>query len=46
MIRNARIAIVDAALEVKNPETEAKISITSPEQLEGFIEREERMIRF
>lgn len=44
-VENAKIALVDFALEVRNPEGDAKISVTSPEQLQGFIDREERMIK-
>jgi len=31
-IKNAKIALVDAALEIKGPETDAKIQITEPSQ--------------
>jgi len=44
-LENARIALVDFALELKNPEGDAKISINSPEQLQGFIDREERLLK-
>jgi len=44
-IENARIALIDAALEIKNPETDTKISVSSPEQLQSFIEQEERIIK-
>ncbi len=44
-IQNAKIALLDAALEIKGPETETKISITSPEQLQGFVDQEERMLK-
>jgi thermosome len=44
-IENAKIALFDTSLELRNPEIEAKISITSPEQLEEFLEQEERYIR-
>src|SRR3989344_2789474 len=44
-IKQARILLLDTALEVRSPETEAKISVTSPEQLQGFIEQEEKIIR-
>ena len=44
-IQNAKIALVDFALEVKNPEAEARISVASPEQLQSFIEREENMLK-
>ncbi len=44
-IDNAKIALVDFALELRNPEGDAKISINSPEQLQGFIDREERLLK-
>ncbi len=45
MINNARIVLVDFPLELKNPEIDTKISISSPEQLQGFLNQEERMIK-
>lgn len=44
-MENGKIALVDSALEVKEMETDAKINITSPEQLEAFLDQEEKMIR-
>jgi len=44
-IENAKILLVDAALEVKETETDAKIRITDPEMLQKFIEQEEKMIK-
>jgi len=44
-ITNARILLVDFPLELKNPEAEAKISISTPEQLESFIKSEERYLK-
>jgi thermosome len=44
-VENARIALIDFPLELKRPEGESRISITSPEQLQGFIDREEKLIR-
>ncbi len=44
-IENAKIALIDFPLELKRPEGESKISITSPEQLQGFLDREERLIK-
>jgi thermosome len=44
-VKNAKIALVDEALEVKKPETDAKINITDPESLDKFLEQEEKMIR-
>ncbi|MBM3199910.1 thermosome subunit, partial [Candidatus Woesearchaeota archaeon] len=44
-VKNARIALLDVALEVKNTETEAKIQVTDPSQLQAFIDHEEKMLR-
>jgi thermosome len=44
-VNNAKIALIDFPLELKNPEGDAKISISSPEQLQNFINREERLIK-
>ncbi len=44
-IKNAKIALIDFPLELKNPEIETKISISSPEQLSGFLEQEEKDIK-
>ncbi|MEK6927326.1 MAG: thermosome subunit alpha [Nanoarchaeota archaeon] len=44
-VDNAKVLLVDFPIELKNPETEAKISVSSPEQLEMFIRAEENYIR-
>jgi thermosome len=44
-IKNAKIALLDCALEVKETETEAEIRITSPEQMQAFIEQEQKMLK-
>jgi len=44
-VKNAKIALVNCAVEIKNTETDAKIQITSPDQLQGFLEQEEKMLR-
>jgi len=44
-VRDAKIALINFALELKNPEIDTKISITSPEQLQGFLAQEERTIK-
>src|SRR3989344_3427307 len=43
-VSNARIALVSEALELKNPE-EAKISISSPNQLQDFMDRQELILK-
>ncbi len=44
-VENSRIALIDFPLELKNPEINTNISISSPEQLQNFIDQEEREIR-
>ncbi len=44
-IKNAKIAVLKAALEVKETETDAEINITNPDMLQKFIEQEEKMIK-
>jgi len=44
-VKNAKVALLDVALEIKNPETDAKIQINEPSQLQAFIDQEERIIR-
>lgn len=44
-IKNAKIALINSALEIKEPETDAKIEITSPEQLQSFIDQEEEILK-
>ncbi len=44
-VEKAKIALINSALEVKETETDARINITSPEQLQAFIEQEEQMIK-
>lgn len=44
-VENAKIALLNLALEVKETETDAKINITDPEQLRSFLEEERRMLQ-
>ncbi len=44
-VKDAKIALIDAALEVKETETDAQIQITDPTKLQEFIEQEEKMLR-
>ena len=44
-IQNAKIALIDAAFEVKKTEIEAKIEITDPNKLNDFLLEEENMLR-
>ncbi|MCX8163550.1 MAG: TCP-1/cpn60 chaperonin family protein [Candidatus Micrarchaeota archaeon] len=44
-VKNAKIALVDAALEIEKTEMDAKIEITSPEQMSSFLAQEEKMLK-
>ncbi len=44
-VRDAKVALVDTALEIRDTETEAKIQITQPEQMQAFLNMEEDMLR-
>ncbi|MEK6986603.1 MAG: thermosome subunit beta [Candidatus Thermoplasmatota archaeon] len=44
-VKDAKIALVDAALEVKKTEIDAKIEITDPTQLQAFLDEEEAMLK-
>ena len=44
-IENAKIALLDVALEIEKTEFDAKINIESPEQMEAFLKQEESMLK-
>ncbi len=44
-VKDAKIALVDTALEIKKTETDAEIRITSPDQLRAFIDEEETILK-
>ena len=44
-VENAKIALIDVALEVKKTEIDAKIEITDPAQLQAFLNEEESVLR-
>jgi len=44
-VKNAKIALLDTSLEIEKTETEAQIQITSPEQLQTFMEQEEKILK-
>jgi len=44
-VRSAKIALIDFSLELKNPEIDTKISISTPEQLQNFLAQEEHDIK-
>ncbi len=44
-VKKAKIALLDCALEIKSTEIDAKIQITSTNQMKEFIEKEEKQLR-
>ncbi|HDS45196.1 MAG TPA: thermosome subunit [Methanomicrobia archaeon] len=44
-LKNAKIALISASLEVKKTETSAEVRIRSADQLKSFLAEEERMMR-
>ncbi len=45
IVHNAKIALLNAKLEIEKTEFDAKINIESPEQMKLFLDEEERMLR-
>lgn len=44
-VEAAKVALLDASLEIKNTEIDAKIQITDPAQLDAFLDQEEKTLR-
>jgi thermosome len=45
LVENAKIALVNSALEIEKTEVDAKIEITSPDQMKAFLDEEEKMLK-
>ncbi|VVC02653.1 Thermosome subunit alpha [Candidatus Burarchaeum australiense] len=45
LIEDAKIALIDGAIEIEKTEVDAKIEITSPKQMGQFLEQEEKMLK-
>jgi thermosome len=44
-VEKAKIALVDSAIEIEKTEVDAKIEITSPDQMKAFMDEEEKMLK-
>ena len=44
-VQKAKVALVDAALEIKKTEIESKIQINDPSQIQAFLDQEESTIK-
>ncbi|MEM3897721.1 MAG: thermosome subunit beta [Nitrososphaerota archaeon] len=45
IVHDARIALLDAPLEIEKTEFDAKLHIETPEQMKAFMEQEEQMLK-
>ena len=45
LVKGAKIALIDSALEIKKTEVEAKIQIRDPMQMQKFLDEEEKTLR-
>jgi thermosome len=41
----AKVALIECPLEIEKTETDAKIQITSPDQMKAFLDQEEKMLK-
>ena len=44
-VTDAKVLLLDTPIEIKGTETDAKIQITSPDQMDAFLKQEETMIK-
>ncbi|MCH8329510.1 MAG: TCP-1/cpn60 chaperonin family protein [Nanoarchaeota archaeon] len=44
-ISNAKIALIDREIEIKKTEIDANIQIKTPDQMQGFLDQEEKMLK-
>jgi archaeal chaperonin len=44
-VKDAKLALLNSALEIKKTEIESKINIKSPTQIQGFLDEEDRTFR-
>jgi thermosome len=46
IVKNAKVLLLNAALEYKKTEVNAKINISRPDQVQAFVDEDERMVHF
>jgi thermosome len=44
-VENAKLALINCPIEVEKPEFDAKLNIQNPEQMKGFLDEEEKILR-
>ncbi|MBI5253649.1 MAG: TCP-1/cpn60 chaperonin family protein, partial [Euryarchaeota archaeon] len=45
LVENAKIALLNTELKIKKTETDAKLGVTTPEQLRAFLDKEEETLK-
>lgn len=45
VLKDAKIALISSAFEIKNTETDAKITISDPHKMQEFLDIEEKMLK-
>ncbi len=45
IVKNAKVALVDSAFEIKKTEVDAKINVTDPKKLQMFLAEEENILK-
>jgi len=45
LVKEAKIGLLNAAMEIEKTEFDAKISIETPEQMQAYLDQEEQMLR-
>lgn len=45
LVEDAKIALINTAMEIEKTEVDAKIEITSPDQMKAFLDEEENMLK-
>jgi len=45
LVKNAKIALIDREIEIKKTEIDANIQIKTPDQMQGFLDQEEKMLQ-
>ncbi len=45
LVENAKIALLNTELKIKKTETDAKLRVTTPEQLRSFLDKEEETLK-
>jgi thermosome len=45
LVKNAKVALLNSALEIEKPEFDSKINIETPEQMKAFMDEETKMFK-